>query len=88
MYSVELTRSAEKELESVYRADRSLYRRFLKAFDVIAADPAQGKPLHGQLAGLSSFRMGSYRILYETVRRRLVVVVIDLGHRKDIYKQA
>lgn len=88
MFKLELTRTAEKELEAVYRADRSLYRRFLKAFEAIAADPSQGKPLQGPLAGLSSHRLGSYRILYETIHRRLVVVVIDLGHRKAIYKQA
>ncbi|MBI4248378.1 MAG: type II toxin-antitoxin system RelE/ParE family toxin [Elusimicrobia bacterium] len=43
-------------------------------------------PLHGQLRGLISYRMGSYRILYEVHHRRLLVVVIDLGHRRDIYK--
>lgn len=88
MYKVEFTRQAEKEVEAVYRADRSLYRRFLKAFEAIAADPSQGKPLHGQLHGVSSYRMGSYRILYETHHRRLVVIVIDLGHRKQIYGRA
>lgn len=86
MYKVELTRQAEKELEGVFRSDRSLYERFLKAFHTIAQDPAQGKPLHGPLRGLSSYRLGSYRILYERYHSRLVVVIIDLGHRKGIYK--
>jgi mRNA interferase RelE/StbE len=76
----------EKEFEIVYRSDRSLYERFLKAFHVISKDPSQGKPLHGQLRGLFSYRMGSYRILNETHHNRLVVVIIDLGHRKGIYK--
>lgn len=85
MYKVRLTRQAEKSLEAVFRSDRSLYDRFLRAFDVIARDPSQGKPLHGQLHGLSSYRMGSYRILYETHRDRLLIIIIDLGHRKEIY---
>ncbi|MBI5208822.1 MAG: type II toxin-antitoxin system RelE/ParE family toxin [Elusimicrobia bacterium] len=85
VYSVKLTRQAEKALESVFRADRSLYQRFLRAFNAIAHDPGQGKPLHGKLRGLSSYRMGSYRILYETHHHRLLVVIIDLGHRKVIY---
>lgn len=87
MYKVELARQAEKELESVFRSDRRLYERFLKAFEAIARDPSQGKPLHGQLRGLNSYRMGSYRILYEIHHGRLVIVVVDLGHRRDIYKQ-
>ena len=85
MYTVRLARQAEKALEGVFRSDRSLYERFLRAFDVIARDPSQGKPLHGQLRGLLSYRMGSYRILYETHHKRLLVIIIDLGHRKEIY---
>lgn len=86
MFKVELTHQAEKSLEGVFRSDRSLYERFIKAFDVIAEDPSQGKPLHGKLRGVSSYRLGSYRILYETHHQRLVVVIIDLGHRKEIYE--
>ena len=86
MYKVELARQAEKELEAVFRADRSLYQRFIKALHSIAADPSQGKPLHGKLRGLFSYRMGNYRVLYETHHTRLVIIVIDLGHRKEIYK--
>jgi mRNA interferase RelE/StbE len=86
VFKVELTRQAQKELESVFRSDRRLYERFLKAFAAIALDPSLGKPLHGKLRGLSSYRLGSYRILYETHRGRLVVVIIDLGHRREIYE--
>jgi mRNA interferase RelE/StbE len=87
VYKVEVARQAEKELERIFRADRSLYERFLRAFQTIARDPSQGKPLHGPLRGLSSYRMGSYRILYEVHHNRLAVIVIDLGHRREIYKK-
>ena len=86
MYNVELTHQAERALEGVFRSDRSLYERFLKAFNAIAQDPSQGKPLHGKLRGLFSYRLGSYRILYDIHHHRLVVVIIDLGHRKGIYE--
>ena len=86
MYKVELTRQPEKELEHICRSDRSLYHRFLNALDVISKDPAQGKPLHGQLKGLFSYRLGSYRILYEVHHGKLLVIIVDLGHRRDIYR--
>ena len=86
MYKIEVARQAEKELERVYRSDRSLYNLFLRAFQTIAKNPSAGKPLHGQLRGLFSCRMGSYRILYETHHQRLLIVIIDLGHRREIYK--
>ena len=86
MHKIELSRQAGKDLEKVYRSDRTLYGRFLNAFAAIARDPAQGKPLHGELRGLMSYRMGSYRILYEVRHHELLVVVVDLGHRRDIYR--
>lgn len=84
-YKVELSRQAGKDLEKIFRSDRKLYQRFLNAFKDIALDPSQGKPLHGDLRGLLSYRFGSYRVLYEVRHRQLLVIVVDLGHRREIY---
>jgi mRNA interferase RelE/StbE len=86
VFKVRLGRSAEKDLERVFRSDRKLYQRFLNAFDAIARDPAEGKLLHGELRGLRSYRMGSSRIVYESRHKELLVVGIDLGHRRDVYE--
>lgn len=87
MYKVDLSRQAEKDLEKVFRSDRKLYQRFINAFKAIARNPTEeGKPLHGELKGLMSYRFGSYRILYEVRHGELLVIVIDLGHRREIYK--
>ena len=86
VHKLELSRQAAKDLERVFRSDRKLYQRFLNAFQAIAEAPAEGKPLHGELKGLRSYRMGSYRVLYEVRHGELLVVVIDLGHRREIYK--
>ncbi len=87
MYKVELSRQADKDLEKVFRADKKLYLRFIDSLQTIARPPLQeGKPLHGELKGLRSYRFGSYRILYEVRQGELRVIVIDLGHRRDIYK--
>ena len=82
-----MSRQAEKDLERVFRADKKLYQRFISSFQVIARNPMEeGKPLHGELKGLRSYRFGSYRILYEVWHGALLVFVIDLGHRREIYK--
>ena len=86
MHKVELSRQAGRDLEGIFRADGRLYQRFLNAFQAIAQYPNDGKPLHGELKGLRSYRLGSYRILYEVRRGKMLVVVIDLGHRREIYK--
>ena len=87
MYNFKLSRQAGKDLERVYRADQKLCQRFLNVFETISEDPDQGKPLRGELRGMLSYRMGSYRIIYEVHRGKLIVVVIDLGHRGAIYRQ-
>jgi len=84
-YKLNFTRDAEKALERIYRADRRLYGRFGAAFEEIQSNPACGKPLQQDLRGLFSYRLGSYRILYETHHHKLLIVIIDLGHRKAIY---
>lgn len=86
MYRVKLSRQAEKDLEKVFRSDKKLYQRFINTLKEIAQNPMEaGKPLHGELKGLGSHRFGNYRILYEVRHGELLVIVIDLGHRREIY---
>jgi mRNA interferase RelE/StbE len=87
VYKVKLSRQAEKDLEKVFRSDKRLYQRFINALQAIARAPLEeGKPLQGELKGLRSHRFGSYRILYEVRHGELLVIVVDLGHRREIYK--
>ena len=63
-----------------------LYQRLVQALDELGRDPFQGKPLKGELKGRFSYRVGSYRIVYLVRAHQLLVIVIDIGHRRDIYK--
>ena len=64
----------------------ALYRRMAQALDDLEHDPSQGKPLKGELKGRHSFRIGSYRILYLIRSHALLVIVIDIGQRREIYR--
>jgi len=44
-----------------------------------------GKPLTGNLSGLWSLRFGKFRALYQIRHGELIILVLDLGHRKNIY---
>lgn len=87
MLKVELARSAEKEYKRLYRYDQALFTRIRNAILSIAKDPAQGKPLKLSLKGVWSYRVGMYRIIYTIERQKLVVYVIDIGHRREIYRR-
>ena len=86
MHNIEFTHLAAKELEKVYRQDKKLYFRLLAAIETLKKNPYQGKRLKGKLAGDYSLRVGDYRIIYTVYKNELVIYIIDLGHRKAIYR--
>ena len=64
----------------------ALYQRMARALDDLERDPFQGKPLKGELRGRYSYRIGTYRIVYLVRQHELLVLVIDIGHRREIYR--
>ena len=45
-----------------------------------------GKPLSGKLSSLYRYRIGDYRVIYQIFRDELIVAVVRIGHRKDVYE--
>ncbi len=50
-------------------------------------EPNAGGVLKGEFAGLRRLRVGQYRVIYEAVREELVVLVVRVGLRKDVYRK-
>jgi len=86
MYKILLSRSSAKFLDSIHISDRSLFNRFIKAFDLLSQDPYQAQTLVGNLSGYYSYRIGDYRILFEIDRKKLIVYIEKIAHRSYIYK--
>lgn len=86
MYKVELSRTATRELEKIFRSDRKIYGRIIAALEDLSFDPRAGKALVGILKGTYSYRVGVYRIIYIIEHSRLVVNIIDIGHRREVYR--
>ena len=84
VYQVQLTRTAEKELEGLPKqaADRILSRiRGLGA----EPRPRDCKKLVGQKNAFR-IRVGDYRVVYEIHDDKVIVLVIRIRHRKDAYQ--
>jgi mRNA interferase RelE/StbE len=83
-WRVEIENRCLRELKKLDR------RAVLRAFEVIektiARDPHAGKALVGRYKGLFSLRFSSYRVVYEIHEKRLVIVVLRISHRKDVYE--
>lgn len=82
--SVFFTREAKRNIEKL---DPSIKKVIKKAIESLSVNPAKGKPLSHDLAGLHSLRTADYRIIYRVRKRQLVIIVIAVGHRKEIYKR-
>ncbi|MGB6455591.1 MAG: type II toxin-antitoxin system RelE/ParE family toxin [Streptosporangiaceae bacterium] len=69
------------------RLDPVIQRRIAKAIDALSTDPepAGCKPLRSMTEVLR-IRVGDYRIVYQLARADHVVQVLDIDHRKDIYR--
>jgi mRNA interferase RelE/StbE len=64
---------------------RVVQRAFTLIEEVIAKDPYSGKKLRGKYSGLFSYRFSDYRIIYEIREKKLLVVVLRIRHRKNVY---
>lgn len=82
-YSVSIKQSAAKALEKVGREDRL---RIIAAIDQLKDNPAAGGVLKGEFSGLRRIRIGSYRVVYEVQDQKLVILVIRIGHRREVYR--
>lgn len=81
-YTVVLRKSVQKEIAKipVHYVDR-----IKRALFHLSGDPYIGKKLVGELSHLRSYRVWPYRIIYEIIRGELVVIVVRIGHRKNVY---
>ena len=85
-YRVVFSNQAERVIRRIAEREPALYQRLAAVVDDLQRDPYQGKPLKGELKGRYSYRIGSYRIVYLVRRQALLVLIIDIGHRRDIYR--
>ena len=83
-YNVELTRTAEKQLRRIAKRDRN---RMVEAIRGLADRPRpQGARKLQGYDDVYRIRVGRYRVVYEVFDDRVIVIVLKVGHRKDIYK--
>ena len=86
MYCVELLKPAVRDLESL---DKAVGTRIGQRIKWLAEnlDGIEPQRLTGQLAGLYKLREGDYRIIYQVLRKKNLIVIHCIGHRKDVYRK-
>ena len=87
-WRIEFTGSARKQLKKLDKDEARLVLSFLRQRVAPLEDPRQlGKPLKGQLVELWRYRAGDYRIVCDIRDEEILVLVVRVGHRKDVYRK-
>ena len=83
-YTVEFSTSALREFNAL---ERAVQRRIATRIDGLAGNPfpsgtakLQGEP------GLYRIRVGDYRVIYRVDGKRVRVLVLKIGHRREVYR--
>ena len=83
-FRIEVSATAEKQIRKLRREDQI---RVLQAIRPLAIDPTP--PGSRRVRGYDDvfrIRVGNYRVLYRIAGRRLVIVILKIGHRREIYR--
>ncbi len=87
-WTIEYSEAVRRDVRKIDKQNQKRIRDFLEDRVLELDHPRQlGKPLKGsQFQNLWRYRVGNYRILCEIQEERIVVLVVAIGHRKDVYR--
>ncbi len=85
-YAVLFSELAQEKFDRFIRADRKVGEQIAKALDRLSLHPELGEFLKGEWKGYRKYRTGDYRIIYRIEHARLVVYIITIDDRKQVYR--
>ena len=86
MYRVEFTKQALKDLKKMDKHTASLIIGWIRKNLEGCANPRiHGKALLGNHSGQWRYRVGDYRLIAEIEDNRVIILLLQIGHRREIY---
>ena len=86
MYMVEFKKSAEKELSKLDEYSRKQIQSYINNNLVCENPRAKGKVLKYDWAGHWRYDIGKYRIICDIKDNICIVLVVKIGHRREVYR--
>lgn len=89
-YDIELTEDAERTLTKLTRSNREMARRINRELMALGTEEAPRRfvsQLEGHFPPYYSLHVGDFRVVMRIYDDRLVIIVVDLGPRKTIYRK-
>lgn len=85
MYTIQYLESVIDDLQSLPKSVKEKLRKAIEK--KLMLNPVEfGKPLQYSLKGLRRLRVEDYRIVYQIDTDSKIVLVVKIGHRKEVYK--
>lgn len=86
-WRIEITRTATKQIIKLDRQAQKSILSFMRERLSHADNPRQwGRALQGEKRGLWRYRVGDYRLICDIQDEKITILVLELGHRKDVYR--
>lgn len=87
VYEVRFENRAQKVLKKMDKHEALLIMAWIKKNLVNTTNPRQfGKGLTGNKSGEWRYRIGDYRIISHIDDKKIVILILEIGHRRNIYK--
>jgi len=83
-YKITYKKSVAKDLSKLPKAVAEGLLRVIN--DTLPSSPQAGEQLKGSYRGLWRLRVGRYRIIYEIHTSEIVILILRISHRKDVYR--
>ena len=87
-WTVKFSTRAVKSLKRIDRPNQELILKFMTEKVANQPDPVSlAKKLSGNLGDFYRFRLGDYRIVCEVQNQELIILILQIGHRQNIYQR-
>ena len=85
MYKVAYLDSVENDLK---RLDKAIVKKIIGRIETyLARDPkGLGKALKGEFQGYWRYRWGDYRVVYKISEKEILILILRIAHRKEVYR--
>ena len=83
---VEYAPAASKQFSRLDKPTQSRIKKYMSTIASLDNPRSRGKALTSNLSGLWRYRVGNYRILCRIHDDRLIITVIEIGHRSTVYR--
>ncbi|MBX9657865.1 MAG: type II toxin-antitoxin system RelE/ParE family toxin [Nitrospiraceae bacterium] len=75
----------EEAARRIGKLDKAVKERVGKAIKKLSEQPELGKRLTGLLSDRWSYRVGDWRILYKVKKNEVLILILTVGHRREVY---